>query len=61
MYTETMVGYAKKKISDHINRLYKIYEDFKGKTLEEEWLCEIESRDNIFPTMNYSIYKSERL
>ncbi|MDR2878461.1 MAG: DUF1957 domain-containing protein, partial [Fusobacteriales bacterium] len=61
MYTETMVGYAKKKISDHINRLYKIYEDFKGQTLEEEWLCEIESRDNIFPTINYSIYKSDRL
>ena len=61
MYTETMVGYAKKKISDHINRLYKIYEDFKAGTIEEDWLEVIEERDNIFPTLHYSIYKSDRL
>lgn len=61
MYTETMVGYAKKKISDHVNRLFKIYEDFRGRTLEEDWLKEIESRDNIFPALDYSIYKNNRL
>ena len=61
LYTETMVGYAHKKISDHINRLFKIYEDYKGRTLEEDWLSEIESRDNIFPSLSYEIYKSDRL
>ena len=61
LYTETMVGYAHKKISDHINRLFKIYEDFKNRNVEEDWLAEIESRDNIFPTISYEIYKSDKL
>lgn len=57
MYTGTMVGYAQKKVSDHIYRLFKIYEDFKGGTLDDEWLSIIEYRDNIFKNVDYTIYK----
>ena len=61
MYTGTMVGYAHKKISDHIHRLFKIYEDYKNGNLDESWLREIESRDNIFPEMDYRIYRTDWL
>jgi len=56
-----MVGYAHKKISDHIHRLFKIYEDYKNGNLDESWLREIESRDNIFPEMDYRIYRTDWL
>jgi glycosyl hydrolase, family 57 len=61
MYTGTMVGYAHKEISDHVHRLFKIYEDYKNGNLDESWLREIESRDNIFPEMDYRIYRSDWL
>lgn len=57
MYTGTMVGYAHKKISDHTNRLFKLYEDILHNSIEEDWLSEIESRDNIFKNIDYRIYR----
>lgn len=60
MFTGTMVGYAEKKIRDHLNRLFKIYFDLKENRIDEYWLSEIESRDNIFPNMDYTVYRSER-
>ena len=61
MFTGTMVGYAHKKISDHVHRLFKIYEDFKNGRIDEGWLNEIESRDNIFPEIEYRMYRTDWL
>ena len=61
MFTGTMVGYAEKKIRDHLNRLYKLYFEIKENRIDENWLGEIEYRDNIFSeTMDYRVYKSGR-
>lgn len=57
MYTKTMVGYAQKKVSDHIYRLFKLYEDIKNDSIDESWLSEIESRDNIFKNIDYRIFR----
>ncbi len=57
MYTGTMVGYAQKKISDHINRLFKLYESLKSGNINVKWLEEIEYRDNIFSDIDYRIYR----
>lgn len=57
MFTGTMVGYARKKISDHVNRLFKLYESIKAADIDEKWLEEIEKRDNIFQNINYRIYR----
>lgn len=61
MFTGTMVGYAHKKISDHINTLFKLYEEYKSGNIDVEWLEEIEKRNNIFPHMDYKIYKTSNL
>ena len=61
MFTGTMVGYAQKKISDHVNRLYKLYEDFNNRNIDESWVREIESRDNIFPVIDYRMFRTDRL
>ncbi len=60
MFTGTMVGYAEKKIRDHLNRLFKLYFDLKENKVDEDWLKEIEYRDNIFPEMEYRVYRSDR-
>lgn len=57
MFTGTMVGYAKKKVSDHVNRLFKLYENIKNSNIDEKWLAEIESRDNIFKNIDYRVYR----
>ena len=57
MYTGTMVAYAQKKVSDHTNRLFKLYEDFKACNIDVKWLEEIEYRDNIFRNIDYRIYR----
>ncbi len=61
MFTGTMVGYAEKKIRDHLNRLYRLYEEIKHNNIDEGWLREIEYRDNIFPSMDYKVYRTDRL
>lgn len=57
MFTGTMVGYAQKKISDHANRVFKLYETIKNNEIDESWLHEIEARDTIFPEIDYRIYR----
>lgn len=57
LYTNTMTGYAHKKISDHVNRLFRLYEEIKNNNIDIKWLEELEKRDNIFKNINYRIYR----
>jgi len=56
MKTGTMVGYAHKRTKDHIERFTRIYEGLKSNTLDPVWLSDIESKDNIFPEIDYRVY-----
>jgi len=57
MKTGTMVEYAQKRTRDHIARFNKLYWDILGSRINEQWLKEIENRDNIFPDIDYTIYR----
>lgn len=57
MKTRTMVEYAVKRTKDHISRFNRLYWNILNGSINEQWLKEIESRDNIFPDMDYSIYR----
>jgi 1,4-alpha-glucan branching enzyme len=57
MKTGTMVEYAVKRTKKHIYRFTKLYTDIKSDTIDPDWLSEIESRDNIFPDIDYHIYQ----
>jgi 1,4-alpha-glucan branching enzyme len=59
MKTGTMVEYARKRTKDHIARFNRLYDDITSARINEQWLSEIESRDNIFPDMDYRIYSSD--
>lgn len=56
MQTGTMVPYAHKRTKLHISRFTKIYDDLLNGTIDEDWLEEVASRDNIFKSMNCASY-----
>ncbi len=48
MKSGTMVAYAEKRIKQHFNRFFKLFNDLEAGSIDELWLKEIEARDNIF-------------
>ena len=58
MKTNTTVEYAKKKTRDHIARFDYLYRALTHQCmLEEPILREFEGRDNIFPELDYRVYR----
>jgi len=51
--TGTSPDYARKRVKDHLLRFTRIYEQLTAAQLDEEWLKQVEWRDNIFPNVNY--------
>jgi 1,4-alpha-glucan branching enzyme len=58
MKTNTTVEYAKKRTRDHVARFDYLYRALTGQcALEEPILREFEQRDNIFPELDYRVYR----
>jgi len=57
MKTGTMVEYAVKRTKDHIARFDRLYHDITNWRINDQWLKEVEHRDNIFPDIDYRIYR----
>jgi len=57
MTTGTMVAYAEKRTRDHVHRFNGLYLQLVENRLEEPWLCELESKDNIFQELDYRVYE----
>ena len=55
----TSPGYARKRVNDHLLRFTRLYEQLTSKDCEEDWLKQIEWRDNLFPELDYH-YWAER-
>jgi len=55
--TGTHTSYAVKRTKDHLLRFTRIYEDIKSNSLDEGWLADIESKDNIFPNIDYRVHQ----
>jgi 1,4-alpha-glucan branching enzyme len=58
MKTGTTVPYATRRINEHILQFNKLYDDVKTAKINEPWLIDVESRNNIFPNIDYRIYAS---
>jgi 1,4-alpha-glucan branching enzyme len=54
--TGTMVQYAIKRFRDHIGRFTQLYEMARTGKIDYDKLVEFESRDTIFPEMDYTVY-----
>ena len=50
--TGTSPAYAKKRVKDHLLRFIALHEQLTTTKVDEVWLTQIESMDNIFPEVN---------
>jgi 1,4-alpha-glucan branching enzyme len=57
MRTGTMVPYAIRRTRSHLMRFNKLYEDVKVGKVDSGWLEKVELMDNIFPEINYRVYR----
>ncbi|MCX5777366.1 MAG: DUF1957 domain-containing protein [Candidatus Firestonebacteria bacterium] len=57
MKTRTNVGYAVNATKDHLSRFTKLYEDIISNSIDLPWLNWIEYKDNIFPEIDYTVYR----
>jgi 1,4-alpha-glucan branching enzyme len=57
MKTGTTVEYAKKRTRDHIARFTYLYRALTDGGLEEPIVREFEERDNLFPDIDYRVYR----
>jgi 1,4-alpha-glucan branching enzyme len=57
MRTGTMVPYAVRRTRSHLMRLHKLYEDINIGKIDSGWLSKVEAIDNIFPEINYRVYR----
>ncbi|HAN45204.1 MAG TPA: DUF1957 domain-containing protein [Cyanobacteria bacterium UBA8156] len=57
MRAGTMVAYAEQRTKTHLLRQKKLYEDILAGTIDSGWLTKVEYMDNIFPNINYRVYR----
>jgi 1,4-alpha-glucan branching enzyme len=53
----TSPDYAKKRVKDHLLRFIALHDQLTATGVDENWLREVESRDNIFPGVDWTYWK----
>jgi 1,4-alpha-glucan branching enzyme len=56
MRTGTTVPYATRRFNEHILRFNRLYDDLRAGRVAEDWLADVERRDNVFPDLDYRLY-----
>jgi 1,4-alpha-glucan branching enzyme len=56
MKTGTATHYATKRVTDHLLRFNRLYDEFTSGKLDEGFLSNCEWRDNLFPDVNWRYY-----
>jgi Uncharacterized conserved protein len=54
--TGTAREYATKRTTDHLARFNRLHDQLATNRVDEEFLRECESRDNLFPNVNWRYY-----
>ena len=57
MATGTHVPYAVKRTKEHLLSFNRLYESIKTNRIDEGWLGEVESKDNIFPDIDFKVHQ----
>jgi len=58
MRTGTTVSYATRRMNEHILRFNRLYDGIMAGRVTEQWVGELEAKDNVFPDLDYRIYAS---
>ncbi len=56
MKTGTTVKYAVKRTRDHLLAFLQLARSVREKAIDEDWLKQLESKDSIFPKIDYRVY-----
>jgi 1,4-alpha-glucan branching enzyme len=56
MKTGTAREYATRRTTDHLARFNRLHDQLAANRIDEEFLHECESRDNLFPNVNWRYY-----
>jgi 1,4-alpha-glucan branching enzyme len=59
MTRKTVVDYAVRRTKTHLVRFHRLHEMIKNRSVDEGWLTRIEFEDNIFPGLQYEIYRPD--
>jgi 1,4-alpha-glucan branching enzyme len=54
---DTSPEYARRRVKDHLLRFISLHDQLTATSVNEKWLAEIESRDNIFPDADWNYWK----
>lgn len=57
MKTGTMVEYAIQRTREHVSNFLRLDEEIQRDAIDEEWLGWLEYRNNLFPELDYRIYR----
>jgi len=57
MGTGTHTSYAIRRTKEHILRFGTLYEQIKANCIDENWLSDLEYKDNIFPDIDYRVHQ----
>jgi len=53
----TSPDYARRRVKDHLLRFISLHDQLTSTSIDEKWLHEIESRDNIFPSADWNYWR----
>jgi 1,4-alpha-glucan branching enzyme len=60
LYKQESVEYARHQIEEALGNFTTIYESLGSNYLSTEWLTNLERRHNVFPRINYRIFRRKR-
>ncbi len=55
--TGTMVDYAIRRTKEHVLRFHRLHDQIRAGMVDAAWLASVESRDNLFPEIDYRVYR----
>jgi len=55
--TGTSPDYARRRVQDHLVRFIALHDQLTATAVDEKWLAVIESRDNLFPGVDWTYWK----
>lgn len=53
----TSPDYARRRVKDHLLRFIALHDQLMSAAVDEKWVGEIESRDNLFPDVNWNYWR----
>jgi 1,4-alpha-glucan branching enzyme len=57
MKTGTMVEYAIRRTKEHLLRFTRLDDQIRAGQIDGNWLAHVEGKDNIFPEIDYRVYR----